>query len=265
VDSYIVLFFLLGSYIFALAFGKAAFSLSYLAECLMLDRGRWFVKAYLGLYIIAPFLNSYAERADKQQFKGVLIAFFIFQSIFGWAVNAAYYFEYGFSTMSFIGLYMLARYVRRFEPSWSKMSKWMDLTVYLGIILFGAFLLLGIAYIPQLEPLYHTSVGHVYAYSSPFVIAESLFLLLFFSKIHLQNKAVNLIAASSFSVLFVHGNQYILPYQDKVLNYYAQYSYPIALIKVFLLAFLALIIALVLDQIRKLTWKLICSLFFKES
>ena len=259
---YIVLFFLLGSYILALLFNRAEFSIPALAECLMLDRGRWFVKAYLGLYILAPILNKFAETAERKQFKEVLIAFFCFQTIFGWMVNAAYFFEYGFSTMSFIGLYMLARYVRRFQPKWSEMSKWADIGVYFGIILFGALLLIGLAYIPQVQRFYHTSVGHVYAYSSPLVIIESLFLLLFFSKLRFQSKIINFIAASSFSVLFIHGNPYILPYQDRVLDYYANNPYIVALIKVVLLAFLALNIALVLDQIRKLTWKWVSKIFF---
>ena len=72
----------------------------------------WFIKAYLGLYIIAPVLNAFVNNAEKKAFQKVLLSFFIFQTAYSWISGGAVFFEGGYSTMSFIGLYLLARYVK---------------------------------------------------------------------------------------------------------------------------------------------------------
>lgn len=77
-------FFLFGIYAFALLTGIETFTISGLKSCLMLTENVWFVKSYLGLYILAPALNLFTEKADQKNFKILLLSFFIFQSIYGW-------------------------------------------------------------------------------------------------------------------------------------------------------------------------------------
>lgn len=252
-----VLFFMLGSYLVAVFAGWDSLSINGLANCFLFTDYAWFVKAYIGLYIISPILNDYSEVANKRNFRNLLIAFFIFQSMYGWATNAAKFFEYGFSTVSFIGLYLVARYIRRFSPNWSQWDKKIDLLVYFSIVISCAVFLVGISYIPQLKGIYHSLVGHMYAYTCPFVIIECIFVLLFFSKLRFKCSVVNFVAASAFSALFVHGNPYIFPYQEKVLLYYAENVYVVALIKVLWMSLLAFILSIILDQARLFSWKVV--------
>ena len=84
-----------------------------------------------------------------------------------------------------------------------------------------------------------------------------IFILLVFSKLEVQNKAINFIAASSFAVILVHGNPYIFPYTEKVLNIYSKNNYLTALGYVALMNIVVFVLAVVIDQMRILSWNLI--------
>lgn len=81
----------------------------------MLTNNVWFVKCYLGMFIMAPILNAFVEKLTKEHLVQCC-SLFIFQTIYGWFSNGAPYFEKGYSAFSFMGLYLLARYVRIYQP-----------------------------------------------------------------------------------------------------------------------------------------------------
>lgn len=253
-----ILFFMLGSYAAALLMGRTTFGIGQLAHCFFLDKSGWFIKAYLCLYILAPVLNSYAETAERISFRNLLVAFFCFQSLFGWVTDAAEFIHYGFSTISFIGLYLLARYIRRFSPSWSNKTWKFDMGIYASLVIVSALICVALGFLPMLrESLYHSALGHMYAYTSPVVILVCVFILLFFSKLKIQSKAINFVAASAFAVILVHGNQYIFTYTERVLNAYGTYCYWGALGYVIAMNLGVFVLAILLDQIRLFSWNLI--------
>lgn len=254
-----ILFFMLGSYAVSLAIGKAALGIGQIAHCFFLDKSGWFIKAYLCLYILAPVLNSFAETAERKTFRNLLIVFYCFQTLFGWVTDAAQFIHYGFSTISFIGLYLLARYIRRFSPNWSNKSLKVDLAAYLILIFVSAFICLLLGFLPMLgDSIYHSTLGHMYAYTSPVVILECVFILLLFSKLKIQRKTINFVAASSFTVILVHGNQYIFTYTEKVLYAYQTFNYWTALGYVTVMNIGVFVLAVFLDQFRIYCWN-ICS------
>lgn len=110
------LFFLCGIYLVMLVIGLLPLTLKGIAGCLVLLNWNWFIKAYIGLYILAPVLNAFVENASRKKYLCVLVSFFTFQTIYSWVSNGAVFFEGGYSTMSFIGLYLLARYINVYKP-----------------------------------------------------------------------------------------------------------------------------------------------------
>ena len=69
-------------------------------------------------------LNAFIEQASQKDFRNVLIAFFTFEFIYGWIFSGStQHIQDGYSTISFIGLYLLARYVRLYQPRISLKSK----------------------------------------------------------------------------------------------------------------------------------------------
>lgn len=157
----------------------------------------WFVPSYIILFCIAPVLNSFCEHASKRDYLWVLVAFFVAQTIFGWVSGDSGNFHSGYSAMSFVGLYLLARYVRLHGEKLRNLAWWKYLA---GYMLFTAI------------PVATSFVGHLYlkrelgaiSYASPFVIAASLSFFLMFYKFHFESKIVNWLSVSAFAIYLVH-------------------------------------------------------------
>ena len=127
-----VFFFGVLIYAFCILFLKAPFNLKGILACFQITSWNWFVKSYLLLYLISPVLNAFCEKASQKQFLTVLSGFFIFQTIYGFS-GSAKFIEQGYSTMSFIGLYLLAQFVRNFVICKQKNTK-LDESRFWGIL-----------------------------------------------------------------------------------------------------------------------------------
>ena len=156
----------------------------------------WFVPAYIVLFWFAPVLNIYAENASKRDFGWTLVAFFTVQSLFGWLTGYGK-FHSGYSAISFVGLYLLARYVRLHAERLCAMAWWKHLLSYL--------LLTAIPAAMSVIGLYfaNKTLGAT-SYASPIVIGASVSLLLMFSKFRFESKAINWLSASAFAIYLVH-------------------------------------------------------------
>ena len=128
------IFFLTGLYIITNIIGVNTLSLKGLAGCVFATKLNWFIKAYLLLYIISPVLNHFVNNTSQKEFKYILVGFFLFTCTYGW-IGAAEFMMQGYSTISFIGLYLLARYIRIYSPAWSKLHIKYDIAIYLSTII----------------------------------------------------------------------------------------------------------------------------------
>ncbi len=204
----------------------------------------WFVKSYLGLYIFAPVLNAFVAYADKKQYQTVLIVFFMFQTIYAFIFwDGASYLQNGYSALSFMGLYLLARYVRLYPLRIWQLPRAYDLAIYVGISLFTTLA----AFILQ---RYNLPTGNLYYYSSPLVIVSALHFMLFFTKIHFQSGVVNWIAGSTFAVYLLHSNPYLASkyYDDVIMCWYQELPLWPFLLHVISFILTVFIIAVLLDK-----------------
>lgn len=254
------LFFLIGIYIVLLACGLTSPSINGLAGCFCMLKENWFIKAYIGLYILSPVLNAFIKNADKKTYENVLIAFFVFQTVYSWFTGAAVFFENGYSTMSFIGLYLLAQYLKLYQlkkivlppPFWYLLGYGI-ITIIMAIVCFF-FTRIGLSIIS----------GRMFAYVNPLVIASALCLLLYFNGLKLKSKFINWCAASSFSIFLLHTNPnlcepYFKTFVQGIYNNNDGLNF-LLLIFAFLLA--VGIIAILIDQIRKVLWKIVVMKYF---
>ena len=245
-----VLFFSLGIYVVALIKGDVQFSYNGLADCFaMKGGGYWFITSYIFLYILSPVLNAFIETSNKTLYKKVLIAFFIFQTIYGFCSSGASFFSRGYSAVSFMGLYLLARYFKRYVDT-SKYTK-----SYIIIYIFCTCLLALIYFCTILFEIQAIS-KRVDWYSNPFVVLSALSLLLFCSKIKLQSRLINWISSSSFAVYLLHTNSniytpyYIHGIQNLNMDYSMSFLFTLATY-----IFLWFVVAILLDQVRKILWE----------
>ena len=97
-----------------LLLGKTTFKIGYVTDMLIIGKQYWFVVSYLLLYLVSPILNTFVEHSSKREFQWMLLVFFGFQFIYSWIFGLEE-FAGGYSALSFMGLYLLARYVKIYE------------------------------------------------------------------------------------------------------------------------------------------------------
>lgn len=250
---YQCLFFMCGIYVVCLAAGVAPFSPKILFNEVMF-KSYWFITAYIALYLLSPVLNAFVQKSSEKELRWFLVCFYSFELIYSWFARSATFFMNGYSTLSFIGLYMLARYLRLYPNKLTQRSGWFDLGVFMGIVVLQAAVLSATtaAGLP-------TATAWVFSYESPLVVASSAYLLLFFSKLDFQSKLVNVIGKSSFAVYLFHQEPrlcslYFVPF---VRHIYGDYSGIACLGVMFLFLLGVFALAVLVDRIRLRTWNLL--------
>lgn len=244
------LFFLTGLYVVTLIIGGKWMSLGGFAGCIFATRSNWFIKAYLLLYILSPVLNKFIANTTQVELKRVLIGFFFFVCSYGW-IGAADFICSGYSTLFFIGLYLLARYVRLYSPNWAALSYKKDLVIYLivtSLVIIVSFLF----------PLIfsRTFPLDLWAYNSPTTIIAALSLFLAFSKIRLQNRFINWCGVSCFSVYLMHASPSTLRHFKDLfvilhnsVSVFEYWGYT------FLILIMIFFVSILIDKIRIICWE----------
>ena len=186
------LFFLIGLYIITLLIGTSSFSLNGIAGCFAATNLNWFIKAYLLLYIISPVLNAFVEHAPKTTFKNVLIAFFAFTCTYGW-IGAAKFMQGGYTPLFFIGLYLLARYIRIYQPWFSRFKS----STYISLYIFASIVVTIFCIAPPLylniffQPFFHEDIKTILA---------SVFSTIFFKRLTLSSSIPNIALQLDFEL-----------------------------------------------------------------
>ena len=226
------------------------FSISHIKSLLCLDGKLWFVISYIFLYVISPILNAFIDSTDKKNFKKVLLAVLVFQTLVGWISKIGYFVD-GYSPMSFISLYLLARYVNRYPNKYFTLPLAIDLILYIGLCL---IIIISVI----VSAMCGETIEGLYSYISPFVIAASLFFVLAFSKmpIHKAKHIILYFSPSVFAVYLFHENPFIHKYFYAIINNIYNNYRIIELIGCVLLLFIAVT---TIDKLRILIWKSITS------
>lgn len=248
------LFWLIGLYSFTMFIGTSSLSREGIMGCFAFTKLNWFIKAYILLYILAPVLNAFVDKTSRKDFRNVLIAFFSFEFVYGWIFSdSTQHIQSGYSTISFIGLYLLARYVRIYQPRISMKSR----GFYFALLIIAPLFVTAAYITPPLLGLKTTAFGSLLiSYVSPYCIAFSMFMILLFSKFQIQSKVINWVAASSFSVFLIHTNPNTLwHFKDFICKLYEKSNCIEFWLYTFCFLILIFVTAVVIDQIRIVVWR----------
>ena len=240
-------------------FFSGNFSFAGLSKSLYFGSCYWFVVAYLGLMVLSPILNTFVAHASRKTLRNVLVIFFVYECIYGWVSLDEAHFINGYSFVSFIGLYLLARYVKLYKPRISSISKYKSLGIYTlcsfisGMAIF-AMLLTGN------ETMASIVKDKMLAYNSPLCMCAALFLLLSFSRFNLgTNKLINWLASSCFAIYLLHCNSLILPhYLDLMHNMYLKYDGIWCVCMIFFVILSLAFIIILVDKPRLFIYKSLC-------
>ena len=243
-------FFSIGTYVVCLSLGISELSLKGISACFFLSEFYWFIIAYIGLYLFAPVVNTFIETAGRIALRNFLVAFFVFQTLYAWCSNGATFLLSGTNTLSFIGLYALARYIRLYPSKYTTLSS----KVYFLLFFFMA-LICGTTIYLLTSLGADFLIGRFYTYVSPIVIISSLLLLLAFSRLSFTNKLVNWVASSCFAVYLLHVNPNVVGYFCQAVNEIVGGGEGIMmLVPLFVFLSVVFIASVLIDKIRILLW-----------
>ncbi len=211
----------------------------------------WFVKAYLGLYIVSPVLNAFVAGATKRQMAVLLAGFFAFETVMGWMWPGVRWFENGFSLTSFVGLYLLARYVRLHPARCWQLNKWCDL----GIYLLASATLAALMLMCRLRGI---DTGRLHAYNCPLIIVSALHFMLFFSKIRFSNAFVNWLGASALAIYLTHSGAFLWKlYDGAIVDWFYNTGTSTFVLRAGALVMVVFWGSIALDKVRIGIWKLL--------
>lgn len=246
-----ILFFSLGGFAFFMLTSSHPLTIFNIKNLFLFNSGDyWFIKAYLILYILSPALNSFVATATRRQFQVMLGSYLLFMFVYGWLEPASIQFTMnGTTALSFIGLYLIGRYVRQYPPIFKNRNTYLFL--YIGLSLLLAL----ISCVMMNYGLRVSLSSRLYNYGNPLVILSSVSLLLYFSRLKFHNNIVNVIAASSLAVYLFHCNEYVFPYYRMLMKSLisgSNYGFILALFAILGIFILSVLI----DRVRMLSYTL---------
>lgn len=252
-----VAFFSIGLFLLAAFFNpQKAFSIEGIKSVFLFNESDyWFIKAYLLLMILAPILNAFCDNAPHREFKIILLSYLAIMFVYGWLEPASISFTMnGTTTLSFIGLYLVGRYMRIYRPNFTTYRKETDGMIYLSICI----LMTLVCWVLLSIGIRISLASRLFNYGCPLVIACAVSLFLFFSKCTFYNKFVNASTKSCLAIYLLHHNIFVLPYYKQFVAKANEIG-GIIMIIVFLL--IISLFSILIDRVRIFLWNKSCRFF----
>lgn len=181
----------------------------------------WFIKYYLFLYLISPFLNILINGIERKKYKSLLLILFIIFSVIPYITGTKAFDNNGYTLYQFIFLYLLGAYMKKFPVHKNYYMKRFSKNMYriiLGFI-FVFCLIFNYCIVSTSSNLltYNTIFNEIFGnfvemklrYSNPFIIIQSISFFLFFETFDFKSKIINNISKLTFGVYLIHNHPYM--------------------------------------------------------
>lgn len=226
----------------------------------------WFIKNYIVLYCISPFLNITIKNMDKKQFKTLLITLFIFFSIIPIITgNNTFSVNDGFSLYQFVFMYFLGAYLNIYPIEKSRLFKGLNkekvkimlISLFCTLVVFNVSLLfLGKHLATFNSNIFNEISGYLIncfrCYCNPIVIIQTICYFLFFRSLDIKSKLINKIGKFTFGVYLIHDNEILrqLLYKWMKIDIGTMIYSKRILIKIFVCAIIIYFICTIIEAIR---------------
>lgn len=234
-------FYLVLTYLAWLALTGSSITMADIKACFCLSESNWFIKAYAALFLLSPMLNLFAEKSSEKSLRIFVVLFFLYEFIWGWiGINNSV--DRGYTAFSFIGIYMLARYMRLHYRG-TRNRGWLITYLLMTLLSTLAYYL----FPPGIDTL---------SYVSPFVVVGSLCLFMWFTTLKIKfNPYINFIAASAFAVYLLNTAPKMMGiYKSVIAKVFEHSPGPLSILAVAGAMVLFFACAVLLDQTRIVLW-----------
>lgn len=181
----------------------------------------WFIKCYIGVYVISPFLNNWLKEINRATFKKIILLLFCFISIFPVFTNGRLYSSSGFGPEQIFFMYVIGAYIRKYDLNKNLLNK-LNISqkrfVYFSLFLiFFCFNLSSLYFFKTLkyldsEVLNDLADGFIFynrLYNNPLIVLYSVSLFLFFGTFNFRCKFINYIGSLTLGIYLVHQSYYV--------------------------------------------------------
>lgn len=190
-------------YLVTVIIGKSNFGYGELIRSLniSLSGGYWFVKIYIILYLLAPYINVMLDNINQKNHRLLTIICLIFFSVWPSLFSSAPRNDDGYGIINFIILYVIGNYIRKYFNSNKNFFYYLSIYILCSIIT---------AISPRLN-----LIGY-WNYNFIFNIIGAISLFIAFLNLNIKSKLVNKLSTFVFSIYIIHINPYIskVLYQD---------------------------------------------------
>lgn len=233
----------------------------------------WFIKCYLLLYCLSPFLNKAIESFDKKTFQKLLLVLFIIFSMLPTISGGLIFINDGYSLYSFIFLYFLGAYLKKyplkemyiFKPFSKRLYQIVLITIFTTSFILNYIISNYVIAISGINSFFDEIIRCIntasIVYSNPLVIIQSVAYFAFFETLEFKNKIVNKIATTTIGVYLIHDNNYIRGLIPKIfkINPTNTFNY-FFVIRIIGISLIIYIVCTVIELMRQLIFKLIYKL-----
>lgn len=148
----------------------------------------WFIINYIGLLLVAPLLNNLFNNSSKEALFAYLFSFLLFVVPLDVILRSKVLgLEGGYSLLWFIYLYILGRYIRKFDIIWLDHNKWIVLVICV---------------IAQSILFYFHLIGN--RYTNPLILLPAICLILIFKDFSFHNQLINNLASATLMAYMIH-------------------------------------------------------------
>lgn len=159
----------------------------------------WFVRTYLGLYLMSPLINKFLDYSSMKAKWYMLIVTGVISIYLGNITRYNLYVD-GKNLVNFLFLYQLGQMLSLYFEKWEGIKTWKLLSAY---IMLNALLVIG--YYCTID----SRVGELlwrlsFPYCSPLLIVNALLLFMIIGRLSFKSRVLNHLSAGVFAVYLIH-------------------------------------------------------------
>ena len=181
----------------------------------------WFIKIYLVLYCLSPFLNKFIRSIDRKTFRNLLIVLFIFCSLLVTLTNQQIFTNSsGYSLVQFVFMYLVGAYLREYIINEEIKEKMYKNKIELGKNIFIAISVFILCFVAnyvlfRMGNFLMNKGGFIFLignriksvfmnYDNPLVVIGSIGFFMIFALLKIKNRFINILSAVVFPIYLIH-------------------------------------------------------------
>ena len=235
----------------------------------ILIKRHWYVNAYFSMYLFLPFINYGINELDQNIYKNIIIFFGLFYSfydliskIINIQLSNFHFLNNGYSSLWLIILYIIGGYFGKYIIINIKKVSCVYYIFWILIYFFVSFLNVEL-HIKLKKTSSKIPNTILINYLSPTIIVQAISLVMYFSKLNINNKfiqkVISFFTPLTFNTTLIHIRffQEKSLFQHKFINWVKGFDYKYIIFKIYALSIIIYIICSFIDYLRLLLFKIL--------